>query len=422
MDDFLKNWAENMDRAGYLEHTTAKVEDCILSYRWFIEPVIEGLRTTDDADFADLVHDSGWAEKLIETSRRHRKRGVTAEMFVGCFKTLLHAVESIILDSNVPAAVKLQALNRLRKFADAYVTVLVGDWTSISEREARDSLDESNRLLTFEKCKYENILASISDLVLVADEQGHIIEANKSAADLFGVSLPEGEPVWNILELEGASMDEVVRYYPFEQSHEISLSHDERFFELKIVPLSRVSLASKGFILVLNDITGHVMQRSVLEQTVSERTEALQKEKVQLEEMVITLKHVMQTAEHDREEQAGAVGRAVREMLLPTLERIRGQNASHVQKSYLDLLEDQLLKLAPGDGEGNDARLMKLTPTEMRVCRFIQAGSSSKDIADSLNLSVGTVNTHRKNIRKKLGLQGRDVNLFTFLQSPPAQS
>ena len=51
----------------------------------------------------------------------------------------------------------------------------------------------------------------------------------------------------------------------------------------------------------------------------------------------------------------------------------------------------------------------------MKICRFIQAGAATKDIAEALNLSVVTIQTHRRNIRRKLDLQNRNVNLFTFL-------
>ncbi|HKJ65137.1 MAG TPA: helix-turn-helix transcriptional regulator, partial [Desulfopila sp.] len=59
--------------------------------------------------------------------------------------------------------------------------------------------------------------------------------------------------------------------------------------------------------------------------------------------------------------------------------------------------------------------LLSLTPAEMKVCQFIQTGASSKEMAASLNLSAETIQTHRKHIRKKLGLT-RDVNLYRYLQ------
>jgi DNA-binding CsgD family transcriptional regulator len=37
---------------------------------------------------------------------------------------------------------------------------------------------------------------------------------------------------------------------------------------------------------------------------------------------------------------------------------------------------------------------------EMKVCNFIQAGAISKEIAEALNLSVVTIQTHRRSIRR----------------------
>ncbi len=55
-----------------------------------------------------------------------------------------------------------------------------------------------------------------------------------------------------------------------------------------------------------------------------------------------------------------------------------------------------------------------LTPMELKVCSLLRAGMTSKTIADILALSFNTVNTHRYNIRAKLGLDGK-ANLATFL-------
>lgn len=417
VEDFLPRWTRHMRRAGYLDHTTAKREDCILSYRWFVEPLVEIVSAMPEPpDFPALLRDdTQWAARLMQTAERHRFRGVTAGMYLGCFKTLVHSIEEMLDEQDAPEADKHQAKNVIRCFADAYETQLVECWTAMSQREASDRLDESNRLLTLEKCKYENILASISDSVLVVDDQGSILEANGSAERLFSDFSPAGKRLWEVLALEGRSMEELLRYYPPQEAHEISAFDERMFFELKIVPLNLVSLASHGYIVVLVDITGHVRQRAVLEQTVHERTEALRREKAQLEELNITLKHVMNSIEKDREDYRNGISMTVHSVLLPALGRVRAEPSQETRKAYLDILEDQLARLAPGGGPGRDARLLRLTPTEMRVCRFIQAGSTSKDIAEALNLSVETVLTHRKNIRRKLKLQGQDVNLYTYL-------
>jgi tetratricopeptide (TPR) repeat protein len=55
-----------------------------------------------------------------------------------------------------------------------------------------------------------------------------------------------------------------------------------------------------------------------------------------------------------------------------------------------------------------------LTPTEMKVCSLLRINLSSKEIAGILNVSIHTVETHRRRIRKKLGLTA-DENLTTHL-------
>lgn len=48
---------------------------------------------------------------------------------------------------------------------------------------------------------------------------------------------------------------------------------------------------------------------------------------------------------------------------------------------------------------------MELSDREMQVIRYVGKGFSSDKIADELNVSIHTVNSHRKNVLKKLGLK-----------------
>gem|GEM_PF-6513881 len=56
-----------------------------------------------------------------------------------------------------------------------------------------------------------------------------------------------------------------------------------------------------------------------------------------------------------------------------------------------------------------------LTPAEVRIAALVRKGMSSKEIADFLNTSDQTVMWHRKNIRKKLHLSNKKVNLTMHL-------
>jgi DNA-binding NarL/FixJ family response regulator len=54
-----------------------------------------------------------------------------------------------------------------------------------------------------------------------------------------------------------------------------------------------------------------------------------------------------------------------------------------------------------------------LTPREREILRAIAAGKPSKQIASEFDLSVRTVETHRLNIKRKLGIEGQ-ANLIRF--------
>ncbi|WP_341217032.1 LuxR C-terminal-related transcriptional regulator, partial [uncultured Wocania sp.] len=49
-----------------------------------------------------------------------------------------------------------------------------------------------------------------------------------------------------------------------------------------------------------------------------------------------------------------------------------------------------------------------LTKRELQILQQIGNGNDTKNIALTLNLSISTIETHRKHIRKKLGLVGKD--------------
>ncbi|MCP4575351.1 MAG: response regulator transcription factor [Deltaproteobacteria bacterium] len=72
--------------------------------------------------------------------------------------------------------------------------------------------------------------------------------------------------------------------------------------------------------------------------------------------------------------------------------------------------ERQLFTLDTFPGEVPD-RYSNLTPTEIRVAGLVRKGKTSKEAAQSLNVSESTIQWHRKNIRKKLKLVNTEENL-----------
>jgi DNA-binding CsgD family transcriptional regulator len=58
-----------------------------------------------------------------------------------------------------------------------------------------------------------------------------------------------------------------------------------------------------------------------------------------------------------------------------------------------------------------------LTPTEIKIANLIRHGATTKKIAKLMNSSPKTIDTHRKNIRRKFGLDKKGENLRSYLLS-----
>jgi DNA-binding NarL/FixJ family response regulator len=58
-----------------------------------------------------------------------------------------------------------------------------------------------------------------------------------------------------------------------------------------------------------------------------------------------------------------------------------------------------------------------LTQKEIQVARLVLEGKRTKEIADELDLTTGTVDFHRNNIREKLGIKNKKISLYTHLST-----
>jgi len=153
----------------------------------------------------------------------------------------------------------------------------------------------------------------------------------------------------------------------------------------------------------------------------------LRDQKAEVEKMNIALMRVIKTVEEDRREMRQALTSQVRQQMLPALERIARAEAADVREGYRAVIEERLADLAgdsasPGMGMAHDAALYRLSPREMEVCQLIQLGRTGAEIAGLLNLSFETIQTHRKNIRRKLGLRGSRASLYAYLRQKPPLS
>jgi DNA-binding CsgD family transcriptional regulator len=54
---------------------------------------------------------------------------------------------------------------------------------------------------------------------------------------------------------------------------------------------------------------------------------------------------------------------------------------------------------------------------QIQIADLVKAGKSTKEISELLNLSDRAIEFHRNNIRNKLGLKNKKINLQSYLLS-----
>lgn len=144
----------------------------------------------------------------------------------------------------------------------------------------------------------------------------------------------------------------------------------------------------------------------------------LARSRMQVADMNTALKQVLRNVEEDRQELKDGLVQQVREEVLPTVERIVMEDSHLVRQAYRSALEEKIADMVESSPDAA-CLFALLTPREMDICRLIQQSWQGRAIAEQLGISFETLQTHRKNIRRKLGLKGGPVSLSAFLQQHP---
>jgi len=474
--------------------------------------------------------------------QRFKSHGLSPSFGLRYFRAVHSAMRQLILSLAFNEATKINLLNLIHDQMSIIDVLLIDVCEKSMKDQSVQGLEAVNLKLIREKATYKNIFVGTSNLVLISDGAGLVVEANPEALVFFSNQDLIGHFCGSPLGLSEYDLPRLLKDFPLNQSHEVSLPEGQatRYFNLQIKPLEKALDVSHGIMLILSDITCIVDHRQMLEQRVLERTVALassekllgalfhavgkgiflidedgeivkanqqaseiygqplevligtplcsltneegcltlrkakeeliegqqfqtevvslyvdgkpfpsnmtmtrmilddrpywtlivrditeqkamdlklREEKLHAEEMNVTLRNVLKSIEDDRKEFEQKLSERISTSILPGLAKISAENQDEVRQGYLTLLKDQLISLTGGFDSELDGDLLKLTKTELKICQFIKAGLSGKEICDAMNLSFETIQTHRKNIRKKLGLRGRSQSLHQFLVS-----
>jgi len=153
-----------------------------------------------------------------------------------------------------------------------------------------------------------------------------------------------------------------------------------------------------------------------LEVRIKKRTKELLEANKKLEEMNVALKVLLEKKQEHKEDFGKQIVFNVEQVVEPFLDKLRQTRLTNGQVEILNIIEQKLKEIV-SPYQRTLSQRYGLTPTELQIVELIRTGKPTKEIAEILNLSKRTVDTHRHNIRKKLGILNKNINLTTYLSS-----
>ncbi len=137
-----------------------------------------------------------------------------------------------------------------------------------------------------------------------------------------------------------------------------------------------------------------------------------------LEEANTALRVLLQNVEASRQEWEEDIRRRVNGLVMPHVGKLRRCLSHHPSGS--DAVDDLAASLKSLTSTGSSelaTALAGLTPAESEIAQMVMRGRSTKQIARRLSRATSTIDFHRNNIRRKLGLSKRGTSLRSHLLS-----
>jgi len=154
-----------------------------------------------------------------------------------------------------------------------------------------------------------------------------------------------------------------------------------------------------------------------LEQRVVERTAQLEQKTKKLLETNVALEILLEKRDDDKKELEARVMFNVEKLIYPYLVKLQMGCDDDSQETILKIMQSNLDEITSSFAHKHKDHLSKLTPAQIQIADLIKKGKTTKEIAGLLNLSPATIACHRQEIRKRLCLTNKGMNLQAILAS-----
>ncbi len=321
-------------------------------------------------------------------------------------------------------------------------------------KKAPESITREEAVAVLGQCW--RILDAITDYVTILDLDKRIISANQSFLEGFQVELDQianckcHEALWgrekncrvcpvedvvqdqrsHTIEVENRRLGKVfvISASPIFDDHNrmVGMVHvtkditdrkkaENELAEARAMLEARVGERTRELTILNDRLYAEIGERKKAEGVLIKRTAELDLKSKTLEEANIALRVILKAREDDKDELEGKVLANMKKIVLPYLEKLGTSRLTDSQRTCLGALQANLENLTSPFSQQLSSPLINLTPREIQVANLIKEGRSNKEIADFFNVALRTVEFHRENIRKKIGLVNKKANLRSQL-------
>lgn len=284
----------------------------------------------------------------------------------------------------------------------------------MERRRTEEALRESEN-------KYRTLLENLPQRIFYKDENSVYVSCNEHYARDLKIH-PD--------EIRGKTDDEffpaeMAKKYVEDDKRVIASEHTEEIEEKCLLGGKEIWVQTvktpvrddKGRIAGVLGIFWDITERKSWQDALRQRETELEIKSNSLEEANTALRVLLRQREVDRTDLQDKVLSNVKELAAPYIEKLRSSRLDPRQTVYLNILESNIEEIISPFANKLSSKYLDLTPTEIQIAHLIKDGRSTKEIADLLNVSTATIESHRKNIRTKIGIKNKKANLRSYLLS-----
>ena len=165
------------------------------------------------------------------------------------------------------------------------------------------------------------------------------------------------------------------------------------------------------------DVTSAKETESKLKQLNEELEKRIKERTSSLEDVNTALRVLLKKREEDKNQIGENIYASFKSLIQPLISQLKNSLTLNSQEDILDILESSIKEMATPFSRKLADPILGLTPTETQVAALVKDGKTNKEITQILNKSIRAISSHRDNIRQKLGLKNKKINLRSYLLS-----